>query len=91
MIKYAEFAPTQFDPRGLSLPERQDWFVLPIAHNRDSSPKEKRAFARAVKKLGNESETLEVHRFGHWACGWFEIAIIAPSREAEALKAVPAP
>jgi hypothetical protein len=29
--------------------------------------------------LGDESETVEVHRFGHWGPGWFEIIIVDPS------------
>ena len=25
---------------------------------------------------------VEVHRFGHWACGWFEIVLIRPDSDA---------
>jgi hypothetical protein len=33
--------------------------------------------------LGGESETVEVHRFGHWGPGWFEIILVHPDRETE--------
>jgi hypothetical protein len=32
----------------------------------------------ALEMLGGESETVEVHRFGHWGPGWFEIIIVNP-------------
>jgi hypothetical protein len=38
----------------------------------------------ALEILGGESETCEVHRFGHWGPGWFEIIILHPDRESEA-------
>jgi len=28
--------------------------------------------------LGGESDTVEVHRFGHWGPGWYEIIIVHP-------------
>ncbi len=33
------------------------------------------------RALGGESETIEVHRFGHWGPGWFEIILINPTDE----------
>lgn len=74
-MKYAEFSLTQFDTKGLGLPDRQDWEVLPVSRSRDNDdPK----FRRKLKKLGGESATVEVHRFRHWAIGWFEIILVAP-------------
>jgi len=35
-------------------------------------------FATALELLGGESETVEVHRFGHWGTGWFEIILASP-------------
>jgi len=35
--------------------------------------------------LGGEGENVEVHNFGHWACGWFEIMIVRPGSPAEAI------
>lgn len=83
MKTYAQFQPTGFDRRGAFLPERQDWFVVPVSRNRDSGPLYESNFEAALKKLGGESETVEVHRFGHWGPGWFEIIIVAPGTKAE--------
>jgi hypothetical protein len=75
---YAEFAPTGFDRSGAFLPDRQDWLVVPCGRNRDSGPLAESNFATALDSLGGESDTVEVHRFGHWACGWFEIILASP-------------
>ena len=83
MERYREYRPTGFDPAGIVLDERQDWFVLPVGINRDSNTLAHANWESVIKHLGGESETLEVHRFGHWACGWFEIALLHPDREDE--------
>jgi hypothetical protein len=83
MQTYRGFAPTGFDARGLALPERQDWLVVPCGRNRDSEALTRANFDAALEILGGESESVEVHRFGHWACGWFEIILVDPSRESE--------
>jgi hypothetical protein len=44
-----------------------------LTQNRDSEALERSNFECALEALGGESETVEVHRFGHWACGWWEI------------------
>lgn len=76
---YKDFAPTGFDCKGLALDDRQDWIVVPCTQNRDSEALDQSNFAAALKILGGESKTVEVHRFGHWARGWFEIIICHPS------------
>lgn len=81
LISYSRYAPTSFDIRGLSLPDRQDWLVLPVIQTRDSGPTEQSNFSAALAILGGESDTAEVHRFGHWGPGWIEIILIAPSRQ----------
>lgn len=86
MQRYKDFRPTSFDTAGLGCEDRQDWFVLPVSHTRDSGMLDESNFACVVKELGGESETLEIHRFGHWGPGWFEIAIIHPDRENEGEK-----
>lgn len=80
---YAQFSPTPFDNKGLNLPDRQTWIVAPVGQTRDSGPFDLSNFAAALDRLGGESETVEVHRFGHWGPGWFEIILVDPSREAE--------
>lgn len=83
MQRYSEYRPTACDHAGLGLDDRQSWLVLPVGRTRDSGPHEESNFDAAIKRLGGESDTLEIHRFGHWGPGWIEIAIIDPSREAE--------
>lgn len=78
METYSEFAPTGFDSAGAFLPDRQDWLVVPVGQTRDSGCLSQSNFDSAVQTLGGESETVEVHRFGHWGPGWFEIIIVKP-------------
>jgi hypothetical protein len=33
--------------------------------------------------LGGEGDNVEVHRFGHWGPGWYEIIIVRPGSKAE--------
>lgn len=80
MKTYSEYRPTQFDQPGLALDDKQDWLVC-IGRNRDSD-----ALARSNWRVAEKSfEALdpsgvdhEVHRFGHWACGWLELIIVRP-------------
>lgn len=75
--RYGDYRPTQFDASGASmLSERADWLVAPLTRTRDSGPLEESNFASALVALGGESETIEVHRFGHWGPGWYEIILI---------------
>ena len=83
MQRYKEFRPTGFDCKGLALDDKQEWFVLPCGRNRDSDCLAESNFYSALKSLGGESDDVEVHRFGHWACGWFEIIIVRPESAAE--------
>lgn len=79
MIQYSKYRPTSFDSPGLNLDERQDWFVLMcVGRNRDSDCLSESNFAAALEILGGEGDDVEVHRFGHWACGWFEIILVKP-------------
>lgn len=83
MKTYANWAPTQHDRKGLNLPDRQSWFVLPVILTRDSGPLEQSNFRACLAQLGGESDTLEQHSFDHWACGRFNILLLDPSRQAE--------
>ena len=78
MIRYKDFRPTGHDSKGLGLPDRQDWFVLGIGFNRDSGPLAESNFHSALEALGGEGDDVEIHNFGHWSCGWFEIILIRP-------------
>lgn len=82
MQLYKDFRPTALDTSGLALDERQDWLVFPHSRTRDSGCLAESNFHVALKSLGGKSETVEVHRFGHWGPGWFEIILIDPKDEA---------
>lgn len=77
METYSKFRPTQFD-RHISIDSKEHWLVLPTGRNRDSDVLNESNFEVALQMLGGESDTVEVHRFGHWANGWFEIIIVDP-------------
>ncbi len=79
MIKYKDFRPTQFDPKGLGIDDRQEWFVVNVMQTRDSGCLEQSNFDCTLRELGGESDTVEVHRFGHWGPGWFEVILIDPN------------
>lgn len=81
MQTYSKFCPTGLDPAGLALASQQDWLVIPCSRNRDSGALDESNFRVALESLGGESDDVQVHRFGHWACGWFEIIIVNPARE----------
>lgn len=76
---YREFRPTQFDSKGLALNDQQHWLVAPVSQTRDSGPLAQSNFDACLEALGGESDTVEVHRFGHWGPGWFEIIVIDPA------------
>lgn len=93
MIPYSAYQPTGFDFKGLALPDRQDWLVAPCGRNRDSGIRTESNWAvqeRELTKHDADGETWEIHRFGHWACGWFELVLVKPdtnaARECEALE-----
>ena len=77
-----EWSPTGFDYAiGVfgPLQNKQYWLVLPVIQTRDSGVLERSNFQAALALLGGGSESVEVHRFGHWGPGWYEIIIVAPS------------
>lgn len=83
MIKYSEFQPTAFDSKGL-LGEYHgisDFLVVPVTQTRDSGPLDRSNFEQALEMLGGESDDVQVHRFGHWGPGWFEIILVDPKSD----------
>jgi hypothetical protein len=88
MKRYKEFRPSTFDVAGLNLPDRQNWLVAPVTINRDSDLLEESNWNVVVKDLrlsddNQEESDVEIHRFRHWACGWFEICLVRPGSKAE--------
>lgn len=87
METYSKFAPTALDSPGAFLEERQDWLLAPVSRTRDSNCLAESNFAAALEALGGESDDVEVHRFGHWGPGWFEIILVRPGSPAEGIGA----
>jgi hypothetical protein len=86
MKSYHEFRPTGFDPAGLCEDVvGPEWLVLPCSLTRDSGALGRSNFRIALDRLGGESETVAVHRFGHWGCGWFEIIVVQPNTPAASI------
>jgi hypothetical protein len=52
-----------------------NWRIV-ISQTRDSDSLERSNFRIALKELGGESKFVEIHRFGHWGCGWYEILFV---------------
>ena len=92
MKTYKEFRPSPHDVSGLGLDDQQDWLVVPVFQNRDSEALELSNFRviqadleRVQAENGDptsEEADVEVHRFGHWANGWFEIILVRPESPA---------
>jgi hypothetical protein len=86
MERYSKFRPTGFD-QNIDI-DRSDWFVAPVSRNRDSNVLTESNWQAQIESLtevsGDESETdeWEIHRFGHWGCGWLEIVIVRPDTAA---------
>lgn len=84
-MNLSEFKPTPFDqsPAGFfdSDGPRRNWLVAPVSRTRDSDALAESNFAAALDMLGGESDTVEIHRFGHWGPGWFELILCAPCHE----------
>lgn len=86
MKRYSKFRPTGFD-QNIDI-DRSNWLVAPVSRNRDSCALDESNWQAQIEILtessGEESDTenWEIHRFGHWGCGWFEIAIVRPDSAA---------
>lgn len=87
MQPYRTFRPTGFDSPGLAADRFDigDYLVLPVSQTRDSGCLERSNFACALAQLGGESDTVQVHRFGHWGPGWYELILVRPDSPAMAI------
>ena len=47
-----------------------------LTQNRDSEALTRSNWTVAIDQLGGEGENVEIHRFGHWACGWWELLAV---------------
>lgn len=85
MRTYSEFRPTGFDCRGLGLEDRQDWLVAPVGTNRDADRLTRSNWAVVTEDIAShdpEGTDHELHSFGHWACGHFDICLVRPGSKA---------
>lgn len=58
-----------------------DWLIGPVGHTRDSdllAESNWHTVTEAYLALDPEGLDHEVHRFGHWACGWVEEVAYRP-------------
>lgn len=62
--------------------EYDDWLIAPCVLTRDSDCLEQSNWYVQLRSLGGESETVQVHRFSHWACGWLDRLLINPADSA---------
>lgn len=77
MEKYKDHQPTCFDRKGAFIPERHEWYLVPVSRTRGSGPLSESNFHVALEILGGERQNIvEVHRFGHWGPGWYEVIIV---------------
>jgi hypothetical protein len=76
-------SPTTFDSRAnyMGQTPEKDLYVL-LGRNRDSDLLTESNWDCALERLGGESETVEIVRFGHWACGWIEYLCVRAESEA---------
>ena len=75
---YSHHTPTAFDNH-ISIEDRENWLVAPCTRNRDSDVFTRANFEAQLSWLNKKNCEFEVHSFGHWACGWYEIVLVHPS------------
>lgn len=86
--RYRNHSPTQFD-NNIALrdgyEEQNEWLIAPCSQTRDSDALARSNFIEQLAQLKDEanSDDYEVHRFGHWGPGWYEIVLVRPGSKAE--------
>lgn len=79
LANWSHNGPTAVDSRANYMgDDLSDLLRAPVSRTRDSDLLDESNFATALDLLGGESDTVRVHRFGHWACGWYELLLIDP-------------
>lgn len=61
-----------------------EWLVV-MTRNRDSDILTESNWDSALAELGGESESVQVFRFGHWGCGWWEALAVKAGTNSEAI------
>ena len=58
-------------------PDEFAQLLVVLTRSRDSDCLTESNFEVALEELGGEeNENVEIHRFGHWACGWWEALVV---------------
>jgi hypothetical protein len=76
--------PTGYDSDANFIGYKPKGYVI-YSRNRDSSILENTNFDGILADLGGESDTVEVVRHRHWACGWIEYIVVSQESPAELL------
>lgn len=56
-------------------------FYTVLTQNRDSDSLTRSNFISALKLLKGENKNVQIFRFNHWACGWWEVIAIKNNTE----------
>lgn len=75
---------------GCARHEHANWHIGPVGHSRDSSPEEEsnwQVTLAAFDSVDPDHKHHEVHKFGHWACGWIEEVAYDPGANIASLAA----
>jgi hypothetical protein len=54
------------------------WLIAPCGANRDMDALQESNWRTQLALCGGESDSVQIFRFGHWACGWVEILAFDP-------------
>lgn len=76
---YDGHRPTPWD--GHICPEFDTFYVAPISQNRDSGCQSRSNWTVGTEEIlkASQHDETEIHCFGHWACGWYEMLLIHPA------------
>jgi hypothetical protein len=60
------------------LETRLDWLVAPVICTRDAETLDESNWTAQESILDEAGVDYETHRFGHWACGYYELHLVHP-------------
>lgn len=84
LTKFKDWEPTSLDSKKDNYidwggsEDLGEWFVGPIK-TRDASILEESNFYTALDILGGEGEDVQIHGFGHWAIGHYDLILVKPN------------
>jgi len=56
------------------------WLIV-LTQTRDSDTLTRSNWETALQELGGESKDVQIFRFGHWGCGWYEVLCVRESTD----------